>query len=118
MRSPHPRMSIHHRPKLLKAVSMRFSYFIASMMLPQETPPDGDGTCGTQPGPPGTACVADVITPESLGSPAATRVRSIFAAAAAKLPFRMYASAASRSFSAFMNSGYNPELLALRMYLK
>ena len=105
IKSPQPRESIHQRPKLEYAVSTRFSYFIASRIVPHDTEPP-IGTCGTQLAPPGTCCVAFVITPLNAGRPPfATRVRSILAAAAAKFPARMYASAARRSFSAFMNSG-------------
>src|SRR5450759_2742707 len=90
-RSPQPRESGHQQTNMQeKDVSIRFSHFIASMMLPQATVvnPGPCGTCGTHPAPPAMDCEALVMVPIA-GSPFRARDELMSGVAAAKLPARM-----------------------------
>src|SRR5690625_3392391 len=92
-RSFHPRESKYHAPYVVYAVSMRFSHFIASMMLPHIValyPALGLGTRGTQLAPPGTGSSSEEIpAPVNGARPLSARVLSIKAAASSNRPRRM-----------------------------
>src|SRR6185503_7864078 len=90
-------------------VSMRFSHFIASKIVPQAVVlyAGGCGTLGTQALPPGTTSVRIAVTGIA-GRLARVRVLLINGIAAATLPVRRYPSAASMSFSATAKKTYVP----------
>src|SRR3970040_1931108 len=107
-RSSQPREAKNQAPARLYANSMRHSYLYASKIDPQATVVKLGpvGTRGMQLGP-GTMSFR-LVAPASAGRPAPVREGLIFASALLVSQRRRYASAASRSTSAFRKSGYGP----------